>query len=73
MSKSDVPKSGVRHVIGLPSFLVDKPIGLGDVIKRATTRMGVKPCGGCNKRAEQLNQWVRLEPTSNGHTPDNTK
>ncbi len=37
------------------------PIGLGDVIRRATTALGVKPCGGCKRRAELLNQHLVFE------------
>jgi hypothetical protein len=33
--------------------------GLGDVIKRATAVVGFKPCTGCQKRAEWLNDWGR--------------
>jgi hypothetical protein len=39
-------------------FIQGKPIGLGDVIKRATTAVGIKPCGGCRRRAAALNQRV---------------
>jgi hypothetical protein len=47
----------VFHV-RLPGFLSDEELGLGDVIKRATHRMGINPCGGCEKRAEALNRWM---------------
>ena len=30
---------------------------LGDRIAGITSAMGVKPCGGCNKRKEVLNGW----------------
>lgn len=48
------------HQVRLPGFLIDEKVGLGDVIKRATYAMGIKPCGGCEKRAATLNQWVRF-------------
>lgn len=33
--------------------------GLGDTIKRATSAVGIKkPCGGCQKRRQRLNQAV---------------
>jgi hypothetical protein len=41
--------------VRLPVFVSDEPIGLGDVIKRATTAVGIKPCGGCAERASRLN------------------
>ena len=44
--------------IRLPGFVVDEEIGLGDVVKRATSYVGIKPCGGCQRRASALNRWV---------------
>jgi hypothetical protein len=46
------------HRIRLPGFLVDTEVGAGDVIKRATTRLGIRPCGGCTDRAQRLNSWL---------------
>lgn len=46
--------------VHLPGFISDEEVGLGDVIKRATYAMGMKPCGGCGKRAAALNRWVRF-------------
>jgi hypothetical protein len=34
---------------------VQKPAGLGDVVKSATAAMGIQPCGKCHERAERLN------------------
>ena len=42
--------------IRLPGFIADEDIGLGDVIKRATSAVGISPCGGCQRRATALNQ-----------------
>ena len=39
------------HRVRLPGFLIEEEIGLGDAIKRVTYSMGIKPCGGCEKRA----------------------
>jgi hypothetical protein len=44
--------------VRLPRFICDQEIGLGDVIKRATYAIGVKPCGGCEHRAKVLNRWM---------------
>jgi hypothetical protein len=41
------------------------PVGLGDVVKRVTTAVGIKPCGGCQRRAEALNRLVTFQ----GRTP----
>jgi hypothetical protein len=44
--------------VRLPGFISDEDIGLGDLIKRATSAMGVRPCGGCERRAAALNRGV---------------
>ena len=44
--------------VRLPGFISDEDIGLGDVIKRATYAIGMKPCGGCERRASALNRWM---------------
>jgi hypothetical protein len=46
------------HQVRLPGFLIEEEVGLGDVIKKATYAMGIKPCGGCEKRAAALNRWM---------------
>lgn len=46
--------------IRLPGFIKEEEIGLGDVIKKVTYAMGVKPCTGCEKRAAALNRWMRF-------------
>jgi hypothetical protein len=33
-------------------------IGLGEAIKRATSAVGIRPCGGCERRAAALNRWL---------------
>lgn len=48
------------HHIHLPGFLVEEEIGLGDAIKRVTYALGIKTCGGCERRAAALNRWVRF-------------
>jgi hypothetical protein len=35
-----------------------RPVGLGDVISRATAAMGIKPCAACKKRAAALNKRI---------------
>jgi len=54
--RSELPAQA--HRIRLPGFITDEEIGLGDAIKRATTYFGIKPCGGCNRRASVLNRWL---------------
>lgn len=52
------PDGAPTHIVRLPGFIVDHEVGLGDVIKRATTAVGIKPCGGCQQRAVALNRWL---------------
>ncbi len=54
--KSGEPERSARP-IRLPGFVTDEDIGLGDVIKRATSYVGIKPCGRCGRRAAALNRW----------------
>ena len=44
--------------IRLPGFIIEEPVGLGDVIKRATYAVGIKPCGRCEERAATMNRWI---------------
>ena len=44
--------------VRLPGFISDEDVGLGDVIKRATSSVGIRPCGGCEQRAAALNHWL---------------
>jgi hypothetical protein len=46
------------HRVRLPGFISDEDIGLGDLIKRATYAIGMKPCSGCERRAAALNHWM---------------
>jgi hypothetical protein len=48
------------HRVRLPGFLIEEETGLGDVIKRTTYAMGIKPCSGCEKRAAALNGWMHF-------------
>ncbi len=42
----------------LPGFISDEQVGLGDVVTRITYSAGIKPCGGCGRRAAALNRWM---------------
>jgi hypothetical protein len=57
-AETEAPVPKPAHVVRLPGFLRDEPVGLGTVIKRTTTALGVKPCGGCAKRAERLDRFI---------------
>jgi hypothetical protein len=50
------PKS---HRVRLPGFITnDDEIGLGDVLQRVTYAVGIKPCGGCERRTTAMNKWM---------------
>jgi hypothetical protein len=44
--------------VRLPGFISDTEVGLGEVIKRATSLAGIRPCGSCRERAASLNRWL---------------
>jgi hypothetical protein len=61
----DQPKTGRRdrdeptpHRVRLPGFVAETEVGLGEVIKRATSLAGIRPCGPCLERAAALNRWM---------------
>ncbi|RFU18794.1 hypothetical protein D0Z06_24820 [Geodermatophilus marinus] len=51
-----------RWKVRLPGFIPDQEIGMGDVITRATSRVGIAPCSGCARRAARLNRMVGFGP-----------
>jgi hypothetical protein len=54
MSKTERLPYRVR----LPGFITDEDIGLGDIIKHATSTVGIRTCGDCARRAAALNRWL---------------
>ena len=58
---SHLPKQSegiARYSVRVSGFVTNEDIGLGDVIKRATSAVGFQPCGGCERRAAALNRWL---------------
>ena len=56
-----VPEPGRRPFRArLPGFLIPEPTGLGDLVKRATHSIGIRPCAACEQRAAALNQWMQF-------------
>lgn len=51
-------RDGKPYRVRLPGFITDEDVGLGDVIKQVTYTFGIKPCGGCERRAAALNRWL---------------
>ncbi len=57
----DVHEEKIGHQayrVRLPGFITDGDVGLGDVIKKATSAIGIRPCGKCEQRAATLNRWL---------------
>jgi hypothetical protein len=52
--------------IRLPGFHADKAVGLGDTLKRVSAAIGIRPCGGCRRRAEALNRRAVFTGRSRG-------
>ncbi len=44
--------------VRMPGFIIEEDVGLGDVIKRATSSLGIQPCRGCTRRAATFNRWL---------------
>jgi hypothetical protein len=44
--------------VRLPGFVTGDEVGLGDAVKKVTYALGVRSCGGCERRAATLNQWL---------------
>jgi len=58
MNEVEPARSGEHqpYRVRLPGFVSERDVGLGDVIKRATASVGIRPCGGCARRAAALNR-----------------
>jgi hypothetical protein len=59
MKKNESDRAQVSHPphrIRLPGFVTDEDIGIGDAIKHVTYALGIRPCGGCERRAAALNR-----------------
>ena len=56
----DRPSDPARapYRVRMPGFVSDEDVGLGDVITKGTSALGIKPCGGCFERAAALNRLV---------------
>jgi hypothetical protein len=44
--------------VRLPGFIADEEVGLGEFAKRVMSTVGIKPCGGCKRRAAAFNRWM---------------
>jgi hypothetical protein len=58
-SKKHEKRERQPHPARLPGFITNEnEIGFGDIVKRVTYAMGIKPCGGCERRATAMNKWM---------------
>lgn len=58
MKKNIDSSERASHRVRLPGFITGEEIGLGDVVKRATSNFGIQPCAGCERRAAILSRWL---------------
>jgi hypothetical protein len=66
---SFVSKQTCHACLGLPQPVA----GLGDVVARVTSAIGIKPCGGCGKRRKWLNEKFPLNRQEEQHNDDRPK
>ena len=48
-----------------PVLVTEGSKGLGDTIAKVTSKLGIKPCGACNKRKEKLNRLIPYKKRGN--------
>jgi hypothetical protein len=48
------------RTVPIPWSVPREPVGLGQLIKGATSRVGLQPCASCERRAQRLDRWVRF-------------
>lgn len=58
MTSAEAAHAHQPYRVRLPGFIMKEETGLGDAIKRLTYAAGIKPCGGCERRAAALNRWM---------------
>lgn len=58
MKPTKPPVQNPVFSVRLPPMVSDEDAGLGDTVARAARRLGIQPCGGCNRRAAFLNRLV---------------
>jgi hypothetical protein len=51
------PPAEARRPVRLPGLVLDEDVGLGTALKGVTAAFGVRPCGGCDRRAAALDRW----------------
>lgn len=51
-------EGGPVHRVRLPGFIAGDDVGLGDVVTKTTSYLGMRPCSGCDRRRVALNRWM---------------
>lgn len=59
-------KATARHQLRLPGFVAEESVGLGDMVTRATSYLGIRPCSGCDRRRAALNRWMSFNSGRRG-------
>jgi hypothetical protein len=54
--------SRIPRPIRIPVPGLRTGVGLGQAVKKVTTSLGVRPCGGCEKRAAAMDRRVMFGP-----------
>jgi hypothetical protein len=73
MRRKDNDKQCEPYRIRLPGFVVDHDIGLGEVIKKGISYLGIRPCRGCEARSARLNRRVVFTRTTQALAPARTR
>jgi hypothetical protein len=56
------PEPAPAPRLRLPGFVREEQVGLGDLVTRTAGALGVRACGGCQRRSATLNRWVGFGP-----------
>lgn len=59
---TDPEQPAPEHVIQVPFLGPEQSVGLGDLVAKVTTSVGITPCEPCEKRRARMNAWVVIEP-----------
>ncbi len=53
-------RRSARFLIPVPGMKVGQSVSLGSVLKRMTSVVGIRTCGGCEGMAAKLNRMVEF-------------
>ena len=55
-------KTGKTGPVQIPVPFIGQPVEAGDAIAKVTQALGIRHCGGCERRRRILNERIRLAP-----------